>query len=187
MNQLPSLARVFAYLSLLTVGGGMAAYPEMEDLTVRVHHWLTQDQLVHFYSLGQMAPGPNMNMVAAIGEHVAGITGALVVVLAFYLPTGVFALVIGRLWTKLANWPWRTSIQNGLAPTALGLMLAGLITFGKTAIRLGHAPIAFGVGINWIAVAMAIFVLVMMLRTKINPALLVLACGVIGVFTFRGM
>jgi len=34
---------------------------------------------------------------------------------------------------------------------------------------------------------MAIFVLVMMLRTKINPALLVLACGVIGVFTFRGM
>lgn len=185
MTQLSSLAAVFAYLSLLTVGGGMAAYPEMEDLTVNTHHWLTQDQLVHFYSVGQMAPGPNFNMVAAIGEHVAGIAGAIVVLLAFYAPTGVFALIIGRVWQRLANWPWRTSIQEGLAPTALGLMLAGLITFGKTSLRLGHTATAFLVGLNWIAVAMALFVVVMMLRTKINPAFLVLACGVIGVFTFR--
>ncbi len=31
MNQIPALVRVFAYLSLLTVGGGMAAFPEMKD------------------------------------------------------------------------------------------------------------------------------------------------------------
>ena len=31
MNQIPALIRVFAYLSLLTVGGGMAAFPEMKD------------------------------------------------------------------------------------------------------------------------------------------------------------
>jgi chromate transporter len=185
MNQLPSLIAVFAYLSLLTVGGGMAAYPEMENLTVNVHHWVTQDQLVHFYSLGQMAPGPNLNMVAAIGEHVAGLPGAIAVLLAFYAPTGLFALIIGRVWVKLADWPWRTSIQNGLAPTALGLMLAGLFTFGKSALRLGHAREAFFVGLSWIAVAMAVAVLVLMLRTKINPALLVLACGVIGAFAFR--
>ena len=29
MNQIPALARVFAYLSLLTIGGGMAAFPEL--------------------------------------------------------------------------------------------------------------------------------------------------------------
>ncbi len=185
MNQIPSLIAVFAYLSLLTVGGGMAAYPEMETLSVSTHHWVTQDQLVHFYSLGQMAPGPNLNMVAAIGAHVAGIAGACAVLLAFYAPTGLFALIIGRLWIRLANWPWRTSIQNGLAPTALGLMLAGLLTFGKSALRLGHSAEPFLVGLNWIAVAMAVLVLVLMMRTKINPALLVLACGVIGAFTFR--
>jgi len=37
MNQITSLARVFAYLSLLTVGGGLAAFPEMKFLTVDVH------------------------------------------------------------------------------------------------------------------------------------------------------
>jgi len=52
-------------------------------------------------------------------------------------------------------------------------------------LRLGHSAEAFLIGLNWIAVAMAVLVLVLMLRTKINPALLVLACGVIGAFTFR--
>ena len=31
------MIRVFAYLSLLTVGGGMAAFPEMQELTVNVN------------------------------------------------------------------------------------------------------------------------------------------------------
>jgi hypothetical protein len=46
MNELPALVRVFAYLSLLTVGDGMAAFPEMKTLTVDVHAWLTSSQLV---------------------------------------------------------------------------------------------------------------------------------------------
>ena len=34
MDQIPAIARVFAYLSLLTIGGGMAAFPEMKVLVV---------------------------------------------------------------------------------------------------------------------------------------------------------
>ncbi|WP_456836902.1 chromate transporter [Bradyrhizobium sp. USDA 4486] len=63
MNELPALVRVFAYLSLLTVSGGIAAFPEMKTLTVGVHQWLTFPQLVHFYSVGPLAPGPNMMMI----------------------------------------------------------------------------------------------------------------------------
>ena len=71
MKQLWDLAGVFAYLSLLTVGGGMAAFPEMKTLTVDTYHWVTFPELLHFYSLGQLAPGPNMMMVASIGVTVA--------------------------------------------------------------------------------------------------------------------
>jgi len=77
MSQLPALVGVFAYLSLLTVGGGLAAFPEMKGLTVERFHWLTLTQLIHLYSLGQVAPGPNMMMVAAVGERVAGVAGLL--------------------------------------------------------------------------------------------------------------
>ena len=78
MKQLFDIGGVFAYLSLLTVGGGVAAFPELKELTVDTYHWLTFPELLHYYSIGQLAPGPNMMMVASVGAHVAGLTGAAV-------------------------------------------------------------------------------------------------------------
>ena len=98
MNQIPALVRVFAYLSLLTVGGGMAAFPEMKILTVDVQKWLTFPQLIHLYSVGQMAPGPNMMMIVCIGQWAGGILGAVAVLLAFFGPTAVLAFIVARLW-----------------------------------------------------------------------------------------
>ena len=131
MDQIPALIRVFSYLSLLTVGGGMAAFPEMKILTVDVHKWLDFHQLIHLYSVGQLAPGPNMMMIVAIGDWAGGILGAIVVVIAFFGPTGLLALIVGRAWTKLENWPWRKSIQQGLAPVSIGLLLAGTLSMAK--------------------------------------------------------
>lgn len=172
MKELPALVRVFAYLSLLTVGGGMAAFPEMKILTVEVHHWLTFPQLVHLYSVGQMAPGPNMMMIVAIGEWAAGLLGAIVVVIAFFGPTGLLTFLVGRLWNKLSKWPWRKSIQEGLAPVSIGLLLAGCFTFARGAVT-GFDTAAIAVG-----------TLLILLRYKINPALLVLAAAILGAFAF---
>jgi chromate transporter len=172
MKQIPALIRVFGYLSLLTVGGGIAAFPEMKTLTVEVHHWLTFPQLVHLYSVGQMAPGPNMMMIVAIGEWAGGILGAIVVVIAFFGPTSLLTLIVGRLWNRLAKWPWRVSIQKGLAPVSIGLLLAGCFTLAKGAV--------FGLETATIAVA----VLLLLLQYKINPALLVLAAAIIGALSF---
>jgi chromate transporter len=174
MNQIPALVRVFAYLSLLTVGGGMAAFPEMKTLTVSVHHWLTFPQLIHLYSVGQMAPGPNMMMIVAIGERVAGLSGALAVFVAFFLPTALLAWAVGRVWIRLAHWPWRASIQRGLAPVSIGLLAAGCIALGE------------GILTGWIAVVIAAVVFLILLKSRVNPALLMLAGALVGLVALRG-
>jgi chromate transporter len=173
MDQIPGLAQVFSYLSFLTIGGGMAAFPEMRAQVVDVHHWLTGDQLVHVYSVGQMSPGPNMMMVAQIGELVAGLLGALVAALAFFVPTGILTFAIGRIWNRLAHWPWRDAIQKGLGPVAIGMAVAGLITFGKGAIH------------GWLTFAVALAVFGANIRTRINPAVLILCGAVVGVAALR--
>jgi chromate transporter len=172
MNQIPALIRVFSYLSLLTVGGGMAAFPEMKTLTVEVHKWLTFPQLIHLYSVGQMAPGPNMMMIVAIGQWAGGTLGALVVLVAFFGPTAILAFVVARAWRKLEKWRWRTSIQQGLAPVSIGLLLAGCFSMAKGAIT-GTETAAIAVG-----------VLLILLRYKVNPALLVLGGAALGLFSF---
>jgi chromate transporter len=165
--------RVFAYLSILTVGGGMAAFPELKLLTVDVHHWLSFPQLIHLYSVGQMAPGPNMMMIVAIGQWVAGLPGAIVVLIAFFLPTALLAFFLGRLWNRLEKWPWRTSIQRGLAPVSIGLLLAGSLTMAKGAVT------------GWITASIAVAVLVILLRRGINPALLILGGALVGLVALR--
>ncbi len=172
MNQIPALVRVFSYLSILTVGGGMAAFPEMKILTVEVHKWLTFSQLIHIYSVGQMAPGPNMMMIVVIGQWAGGLLGAVVTLLAFFGPTALLAYLVAKGWQKLERWPWRKSIQQGLAPVSIGLLLAGCFTMAKGTIT--------GVETGAIAVG----VLLVLLRYKINPALLVVGGAVIGILSF---
>ena len=172
MKQLFDIGGVFAYLSLLTVGGGVAAFPELKELTVDTYHWLTFPELLHYYSIGQLAPGPNMMMVASVGAHVAGLTGAAVALVAFILPTGVFTLVIGRLWNRLANWPWRPAIQRGLGSVAVGLVLSGAIVMARGAFTNPY----------YLALGAAVFTLLMLM--KINPALPIVASGILGIAAY---
>jgi len=124
---------------------------------------------MHYYSLGQLAPGPNMMMVASIGAQVAGLPGAAVVLVAFILPTGLLTFGIGRLWNRLADWPWRPAVQRGLGSVSVGLVLAGGIVLARGALT------------NTLTVALAIGVFALLMLTKINPAIPIVASGLIGI------
>jgi chromate transporter len=173
MSQTAALARVFAYLSLLTIGGGMAAYPEMSTLVVDVHRWLTIHQLDYLFGVGQAAPGPNMMVVVSIGSLTAGLPGAVVVLLAFFGPPAVFALVVGRLWTRLRGRPWIVTVQRGITPVSIGLLVAGCLTFARAAIN------------GWLTSLIALCVFAIVLRSRINPAFLVLAGALAGLLALR--
>ncbi|GLI94016.1 chromate transporter [Methylocystis echinoides] len=173
MKEMIGLIGVFSYLSLLTIGGGMAAFPEMKTMTVDIFHWLTKEQLVHLYSIGQMAPGPNMMMIAGIGEWVAGPAGAIAVTLAFFLPSGLLTLWVGRMWEKLTDWPWRASIQRALSVVSIGLLLGGVISIGKVVL------------VGWHSIAIATLVFGVLMATSMNPLPLMLASAVAGMLFFR--
>jgi chromate transporter len=173
VNHLASLLGVFALLSLLAVGGGTAVLPEMKAMLVTRLGWLSAEQFVTIYSLGQLAPGPNMLMVSVIGYHVAGAAGALAALVGFLLPSSVLALGVSRLWSRFEGSPWRTAIQRGLAPVAIGFMGAGVIAIARVATR------------DLVTMAMAAVVATVLLRRHVNPALLILAGGLVGWLLLR--
>jgi chromate transporter len=174
MSQLFTVLGVFALLSILAVGGGTAILPEMKHLTVVRLGWLTADQFVEIYSLGQMAPGPNMLMVSVIGHQVAGYLGALAALVGFFLPAGLLTLGASRLWAHFAGSPWREAVQRGLAPVVLGLMAAGVVTIAKVATR------------DVATIALAAVVTAVLLWRHVNPALLIVGAGLLGLLGLRG-
>jgi chromate transporter len=167
MSKLINLIWVFALLSILAVGGGTAVLPEMERMTVGHFQWITAGEFRDMYSLGQVAPGPNMTMVLLIGYKIAGALGALAVGLAFFLPDCVVTLVVHRLWDSLKDSPWRTAVQHGMAPVAIGLMASGTYAVARLSIF----------NLTSLLIATAVFIL--LLWRHFNPALVVLGGGLL--------
>ncbi len=170
-----SILAVFSLLSILAVGGGTAVLPEMKKLTTEEHHWLTQDDFRDVYSIGQIAPGPNMLMVILIGYKVAGVPGGLVAFFGFFAPCALIAWGTSRVWDHFESNPWRLSVQRGMAPLVVGLMIAGIIAIGRTAI----------LGWETIVLAVLVFVTLFYGGKRINPAYLVLMGAVAGMIFLR--
>ena len=183
MNKLVSLINVFALLSLLAVGGGTAVLPQMKHETVGTHEWLSAEQFTDIYSLGQLAPGPNMNMVTVIGYHVAGIPGAILVLLAFYLPSCTLVFAVGKIWDHFEGSPWRDAVRRGMAPITIGLMMSGVYAIGRTAtINLNHS---MRHNLTTVAITMVVTAMVIQRIRHINFALLILMGGAVGWFALR--
>lgn len=181
MKKTINLVNVFALLSILAVGGGTAVLPQMKYETVSQHQWLSAPQFADLYSLGQLSPGPNMNMVALIGYNVSGAMGAILVLIAFYLPSCTLAFAVGRIWEHFQGSPWRDAVQRGMAPITVGLMLSGVYAIGKTAtFNFDHSTRH-----NLTTVAITTVVTLILLARHVNPALLILAGGAIGWFALR--
>jgi chromate transporter len=159
---------VFSLLSILAVGGGTAVLPEMKALTVNQLHWLTPEQFGQIYSLGQLAPGPNMLMVSVIGYRVAGYPGAAAALVGFFLPAGLLTFGVARVWDRYSDSPLKLACERGLAPVTIGLMLAGTLILAHTLIHSADD------------VVIAVVVTAILLAVKINPVLLILGGGLAG-------
>ena len=163
------LASVFSLLSLLAVGGGSAVLPEMQRLLLE-YFGFSQTEFVHAYSVGQLAPGPNMLAVLIMGEMIDGVIGSFIVAFAFFMPSSILCLYAGRLWARIGDTPWRHSLQQALEPVSIGLMCSGVYTIAKESL------------VNWQSCAVALLVGMLLIRTKINPVVLIIGAGCIGYF-----
>jgi len=161
------LAVAFGVISLLAVGGGVAVIKEMQAILLDQFN-IGPEAFLQAYSIGQLAPGPNMTMVVLLGLQIAGGLGALVVGVAFFLPSSVLCFWAGRVWNRIGETPWRRAVQDALEPISIGLMCSGIYSVAKSAL-LG--PTSAGI-------ALAACIAVML--SRLNPVYVVLGLGGLG-------
>ncbi|MBI1846728.1 MAG: chromate transporter [Candidatus Rokubacteria bacterium] len=132
--ELLRLALTFLWLSLLCVGGGLSAIPEMQRQAV-ARGWVTPQQFVDGYTLSQLTPGPAMLVSMFIGYHAYGLPGGVLAVLAMFLPTSVLTALASLSWRNVRRRPWAMAVERALAPIGIGLMTAGVYTITRSAVH----------------------------------------------------
>ena len=125
MNILLELALYFSVLSLLSVGGMPSVIPEMHRYVVEQRAWISHDDFIEMFALGQAAPGPNVLISSLIGWKIAGVPGAVVTLAAMCGPAAVLSYWVSGIWDRLQGTPWRAVAQRAMAPMVVGLILSG--------------------------------------------------------------
>ncbi len=128
-----ALTAIFGELSLLAFGGATALLPEMQRQVVDIHHWMSAEEFSALFALAQAAPGPNMMIVPLLGERIAGPLGALVTLLAIFIPSSILFAFVLHLWRRFKDQPWRRYIQTGLAPVTIGLIVSSAFLITRAA------------------------------------------------------
>ena len=124
-NRLLALVLIFAPLSVVSIGGGPGIFAEMQRQAVTVQGWMTNREYVDLFAISRAAPGPGTLIVALIGWKAAGLAGAVVAALALYVPAALMMFGAGLWWRRPRGSPLRDAVERGLAPVAVGLILAG--------------------------------------------------------------
>lgn len=87
LGLLPQIARVFALLSVVSIGGANAVLPEIRRQVVVVQGWMSDAAFANLFAISHAAPGPNIIMASLIGWQLAGLAGLLVATLAIMIPS----------------------------------------------------------------------------------------------------
>ena len=158
-----------ALLSSISFGGFPTVLPDVRQLVVDTHGWMTNQEFANFFATSQAMPGPNMIlMMSFVGWKVWGFPGAVAAAGATFGPPCLIYFGAYRLWHRFRHTGWQPIARRGLVPVVTGLVIASGIVMARAA------------DADWQAATVTVAAAALMLMTRINPLWLLLAGGVLG-------
>lgn len=159
------LALRFLLVGALALGGGQAALPLVERLSVHQTAWLSPRDFALAVGLAYATPGPVLILAAFVGYRVAGVPGGCVATIAvFAVPVALSALA-ARVVARLVAWPRFRNLGRFAAAAAIGLL-------GVTVLALAR-PV---VGVHPVLLVGSLGVMIAAIR-GISPIVLLAACA----------
>lgn len=142
MSELAELAARFLVVGAVAFGGGGAALPLVERITVADTGWLTPQQFAIGVGFAYATPGPILILAAFVGYCVSGVAGALVATAAvFALPVFLAAGAAGVV-TRLNRSARFASFGRFAAAAAVGLLAVTIFSLARPVVELHPALLA---------------------------------------------
>ena len=165
---LSTLFLTFLKIGSVLYGSGYVLLAFLRNDFVDRLGWLTDRQLLDAVAVGQFTPGPVFTTATFVGYLVGGWPGALLATLAIFLPSFVFVALSHPLLPRIRGSRWTGGFLDGVNVAALALMAA--VTW-----QLARASI-----VDVFTALLAVGAAVVLLRTRLNSAWLVLGGAAAG-------
>ena len=166
------LAAILFIANAMTIGGGYAMVPMLQQEFVDHYHWLTNKEFIDAIAIGQVTPGPLTVMNAFMGFKIGGLVGALVAMVASYLPCIIIVTLVTKYYLRYKElWVVKATFA-GIKPAVVGLLIAVLIFLSQGSL------------INQTTKGIAVVSFALLTFTKIDPSLIIIGSGILGALLF---
>ena len=178
---------LFSQIGLSSFGGSVAAWMQREFVERR--GWLEESEFATALAVARILPGVNIvNLAVLIGQRLKGLTGVAAAVAG--LLTGPILVVIGLgfLYQRFAGMVLLQDVLEGIAASAVGLLISMGIESGRRIIQKGNTCSGRKIeSAGAIAVLAVTFVFVALLRfPTVSTVLFVAPLGIaLAFFSFR--
>ena len=167
----------FLKIGLFAFGGAYAVIPLIEEQMVTNTKWMTFAEFSDLIAIDELTPGPIIvNSSTFIGMKLGGVPGAIAATLACMLPGMIIALTLIRLYSKYKEIPVILEAIRVLRCMSVALIFSVLIKMFMAAVF----PDGFALkDVSYLSLAMVILSFYVLKKYKVNPLLVMLACGCI--------
>lgn len=176
MRQLWELFVSFFKIGLFTFGGGYAMLPMLQREIVDHHKWVTEEDVLDYYAIGQCTPGViAVNTATFVGTKLRGWIGGLVATAAVVAPSVIIISVISGILKNFSSYDVVQHAFTGIRVAVAVLVIVSVAKLFKKGVKgkLGYLVFAAS--------------MLMVVLFDISPVWVVLSALLLGIFvTWKG-
>jgi len=126
----------FAKIGTFTIGGGLAMIPMMQSELIEKRKWITDEELIDYYAVGQSTPGlMAVNVATFVGYKQMGIVGGIFATLGMVTPSLVIIMILASLINSINDFPIIQKALKGINVAVAALLTSTIINFMKKTIK----------------------------------------------------
>ena len=164
----------FAKIGVMTFGGGLAMLPMLERELVEDRDWVTHDEILDYYAVGQCTPGIiAVNTATFVGYKKAKVLGAVIATLGMVFPSVVIITVIAAVLSNFADIPAVQHAFSGIRIAVCALIASAVIKLAKSNVK----------SVLQIIIAVAAFIIIAVFGA--SPVVVVVGSAVAGLLLGR--
>ena len=163
------LFAAFFKIGLFTFGGGMSMLPMLQRELVESKKWLTEEEILNYFAIGQCTPGIiAVNVATFCGYKRAGLSGAIVSTIGIVCPSWIVITLIAGSISRFSDIVWIQRAMKGVYVAVAALLARAVFTFGKKIIT------------DFVTAGIAAGAFLAMSVWNVSGILIVLVAGIIG-------
>lgn len=174
MKELFELYCAFFRIGGLTFGGGLTMLPMLKHELVEKKGWVTEEELLDYYAVGQCTPGIiAVNVSTFIGYKRRGVIGAIFSTLGMISPSLIIVSILAMFLEQFLSNETIKHAVGGIKIVVCALMVGTVVTMAKKTVK------------NVLCGIICVAACLLALFTEIPTVLVVVLAAIVGIISLK--